>query len=432
MGHLFNTATWAFIWIQCIYVFNAQYVPVQIGSFHVQNPGFVSIYSKANYSHRTEKYDLLICTFNANPLTHLDSAQIVRGIGKYVGSFSTVRPEVLTTDVKWPNEPSGVPEYIFGRQMVAVPYGFLVPLKTDGAIKLVDISGNKIGRPIQVTAGDSTGSWFYHRVIWHDMDKDGDMDIVTCRAREPIIPIGFGRKDQELLWLENPSNNISSPWKQHILAHGPDVYFQYTTLRTKAGPKDCIVVSQFFTKNLTIFWTTDPNENWSDASKVMSRAIDSTIGAAFEVVVQDLNNDGRLDLLVVSNGNNGSVVAYEIPDDFRSGTFVKHVLATGFTPRHPGTGKGSPGSAFTLHPQTNNTSTKPIIVVPGDDDGAAYYLTPRSQSTTDWSYLRTKFYDEGDGIVGAIAHADVNGDGFEELFVPAYTKNMVLVYTFSP
>lgn len=45
--------------------------------------------------------------------------------------------------------------------------------------------------------------------------------------------------------------------------------------------------------------------------------MDSTAGALFDVEINDINGDGKEDLLVVSNGMNGSVLAYEIPNDFR-------------------------------------------------------------------------------------------------------------------
>lgn len=45
--------------------------------------------------------------------------------------------------------------------------------------------------------------------------------------------------------------------------------------------------------------------------------IDNSIGRVFDVELADLNNDGRVDLLVTTNGNNGSLLVYEIPDDFR-------------------------------------------------------------------------------------------------------------------
>lgn len=51
--------------------------------------------------------------------------------------------------------------------------------------------------------------------------------------------------------------------------------------------------------------------------QIHSRVVDNNAGALFDVEVNDLNGDGKQDLLVVSNGNNGSVLAYEIPNDFR-------------------------------------------------------------------------------------------------------------------
>ena len=86
--------------------------------------------------------------------------------------------------------------------------------------------------------------------------------------------------------------------------------------------------------------------------QLQHRVIDNTIGAVFEIEVTDVNNDGRDDLLVSTNGNNGTVLVYEIPDDFRTGTYKKHVIAVGFTPRLHITGKGAPGNVFAARPNT--------------------------------------------------------------------------------
>ena len=77
-----------------------------------------------------------------------------------------------------------------------------------------------------------------------------------------------GRKDEELVWLENPSGNYKTSWNTHVLTHGPDTFFRYTRLNTTEGMKDCIVTSQFFTKSLSVYWTTQSDGYYTDSSKV--------------------------------------------------------------------------------------------------------------------------------------------------------------------
>ena len=79
------------------------------------------------------------------------------------------------------------------------------------------------------------------------------------------------------------------------------------------------------------------------------------------------------------------------------------------------------------------TEGKPWILLSGDDDGRTYYLQPNSQDTDDWSYTMTYFVDQGSGqIVGKPVAFDSNGDGFSEVFVPAWSANEVKFFTFAP
>ncbi|XP_060562491.1 uncharacterized protein LOC132722077 [Ruditapes philippinarum] len=368
---------------------------------------------------KKDKYDFVISTFSAIPFA-TDTVGIVKGIGHFMDNVPGIKPETLTTQATWPNEAAGVPDDVFGKRMVIVPYGFILPFKTNGGLKLIDVSTEPPSGPYTIT-DDSTGQWFYHRTRWHDMDGDGDLDAVTCHAREPI----FGSKASELLWLENPNGDVTFAWKTHVLSEGPDIFFEYTTLNTTDGPVECIVTAQFFTKALGIYWTTNSKGLWTNTSEVKSRIIDATIGAVFEVKLDDVNNDGRMDLLVTNNGNNGSVFVYEIPDDFRTGQFKRHVISTGYVPISTGNGKGAPGSSFTARISNN---TKPIIIVSGDDNGGAYILTANSENKNDWTYTQTTVVTTGGETVGQLACADVDGDGMLELFVPSYSTSVTDVY----
>lgn len=125
-----------------------------LGSFPISYPGFTTVYPKS-----TGEIDLLISTFDPIPFS-TDTAQIVPGIGHYLKSVSSIRPALITNHVTWPNEVSGVPEHVFGKRMVAIPQGFLVPFKNDGSISLVDISSSSPKGPYKLT-DDSTGKWIW-------------------------------------------------------------------------------------------------------------------------------------------------------------------------------------------------------------------------------------------------------------------------------
>jgi hypothetical protein len=71
--------------------------------------------------------------------------------------------------------------------------------------------------------------------------------------------------------------------------------------------------------------------------------------------IADLNKDGNLDIVMVSNSAlNGSLLSYEIPEDFRSDEYTKHVLATGFQSR-TGEFGGAPGAINLFYPQVGIT-----------------------------------------------------------------------------
>ena len=85
-----------------------------------------------------------------------------------------------------------------------------------------------------------------------------------------------------------------------------------------------------------------------------------------------------------------------------------------------------------LYPVCGPSDRKPNILVSGDDDGQAYLVQPSSSDLSDWSYQQSVFLDVGTSTVGAIASADVDGDGYNEVFVPSFDEGLVYVFTFAP
>ena len=57
---------------------------------------------------------------------------------------------------------------------------------------------------------------------------------------------------------------------------------------------------------------------------------------------------------------------------------------------------------------------------------------PLSSDPTNWNYKKNTIFDAGSGTVGQMAFADVDGDGYNDIFIPSYNQATVHVYTFAP
>jgi hypothetical protein len=70
--------------------------------------------------------------------------------------------------------------------------------------------------------------------------------------------------------------------------------------------------------------------------------------------------------------------------------------------------------------------------VAGDGTNSAFLLTPVAGEPFTYSAPADSVLLNAGGTVGTLAIADVNGDGYVEMFVPNYDKGYVNIYTFSP
>ncbi|PVD27026.1 hypothetical protein C0Q70_12176 [Pomacea canaliculata] len=353
----------------------------KLGQLRATHAAFTSLVDKEISSVAAEKYSLLIAAFNPVPLVH-DSIYEVPAIGSHLADLPHAPVTEISRDVTWPNEVSKVPDEAFGKTTYAIAAGgFFVPLKDHGSLTLFDLA---LSPPTHHVLTDSNAAkWFYHRVQWKDMNGDGLLDIVTCRAEKPIV----GSAQGQLVWFEHPKTNpLGQTWQAHVIGSGPDSMFTLASLPTADGKMDCIITAGFFSHSLNVYWTTDPQGRWVDTSKIQHRVIDNGIGQVFDVKVADVNHDGQLDLLVTNNAaSNASLFAYTVPSDFRTGNFQRHLLAGGFRSRALGIGRGAPGSPLLVYPQPGQSNAKPVIILSGDDEGQAFLFRSSSSSPTDWN-----------------------------------------------
>ncbi|KAK3787449.1 hypothetical protein RRG08_025715 [Elysia crispata] len=390
-----------------------------LGRFQFKNAGFVSFFR--NTSTRGVRYDMLVSSFG-----FLESdVAVVLDVGAQLKNVSAIKPISINKKMKWPNFVSGIPEQVLESKVpfIVIPDGFLVPGKEHGSLTLQPLYGGASS----VISG-TTGSWFYHYVQWVDMDKDGTLDALTCKAQKPLI----GAYKTQMVWYKNPKDHsLSHPWPENVIASGPDVLFAFTKVNVSGSLREVIVTAEYFHPRIRIFWTKSTEQDWSKTALIQSRDIDNLSpgqGAPFDVIISDVNRDGNLDALITLNDpKNGTVLVYEFPEDFRSGTFKRHVIASGYAEETGSPNAGAPGY-IELLPEKDE-SKKPSILVAGDDSGIVSILDPvKPTNPRDWNYKRTDILHTEKSTVGSARVADVDGDGRPEIFVSSYNEGQFYVY----
>merc|ERR1719343_1003010 len=96
------------------------------------------------------------------------------------------------------------------------------------------------------------------------------------------------------------------------------------------------------------------------------------------------------------------------------------------------TGTAAPGDAVPFFAETGNEKVKPLVLVSGDNGNYISILVPnKPDDPSDWTYSK-QMLDYIGADVGRIAVGDTDGDGYNELFVPAYDLGQVVHYRLLP
>lgn len=150
---------------------------------------------------------------------------------------------------------------------------------------------------------DELGAWKFHplrkagwimSLIPHDMDGDGDLDVVFSDRRG-------GRAG--VFWLENPGANANrnhAPWREHAIGGlGREVMFADLADVNRDGLVDVAVAVK---PRDILVCLRKPDGSWSEKVLTLDG---SNIGNAKAVKIADVNRDGWPDLLFTCEGATG-------------------------------------------------------------------------------------------------------------------------------
>eukprot|EP00043_Microstomoeca_roanoka_P015092 m.150411 g.150411 ORF g.150411 m.150411 type:complete len:418 (+) comp16175_c2_seq6:146-1399(+) len=383
----------------------------QIGDITFQHASFVAV-------ERVNDHDILLATsfapFGAGQVAHLNLS---------TAEWPNPQLTVFPCDFKWPNKVSYAPIGLLPDvDAIVVPDGFLVPGKSTGSISFITRPFSKNPECVKIST-DKNG-YFYHMVIWRDMNGDGRQDILTARVNKPTI----GKSTGELVWFEQPAENPISnvPWKEHVITQGPEVIFAIVNQSDFSGSADeadsvyYIAAAQYFNPKVALYQLNQNN------SFVQSFIIDDKCGATEDIHVIDLDGDGRKELLVNTHlsGTGGAVYSYQFPIS-PVGPFQRRTLADGFPVTEPGPDQASPG--FLTPYVLSTTQKQPSILVAGDGSRAAYDLVLDTTSST---YTKTTITSVK-GVIGVIAAQTNKAGVLTTAFVPDYDQGHIFVYNAS-
>ena len=381
----------------------------KVGELKIIRPAFLSIHDD----------QLIVSQFG---VFHKGQVSVLKRLKTSLENLQAAEFKTLIKDKKitWPNEVHFFEDN--AKWAGVVSSGFLVPGKSNGGVFLlnndvlsrfrswfgVDLQVNvPFFRTALTQISPKDKGWWYHRTRQY---KDG---YITARAK-----ISWGKKEGELLYLYRKNTNRYKWYAQKIVS-GPDVHFELHDFDNDGEQE--IICTEFFNKRLTMLKMVDGEWEYS--------IIDDTVGEAFDVQIADLDQNGSVELLVTNHEKDEKAAVFVYTVNTDSGIeFTRHTILEGIETKQGGIGSASPGKAEAFVADSNNP-TKPWVLVNGDGSQKAHLLRPKSEEANNWEYTEEILIDTG-CTVGQSAIADIDGDGGVEIFVPAYDKDLIHVFSY--
>lgn len=367
-------------------------------------------------------------------LVYISSSSEIRLISDLTYKINYEKEMLMQTKVitngyliPFPNRVEALPLGTIDRQPAYVWYITAGDLDrasdTGGGIYVIDLT-RELWRPVPIVK-DPKGK--YTHVFWGDMDVDGRKDCVTVRETTTSA---------QLVWLKHPEG--SGQWNEvHAISNtsvGGSVFKVLPMRKEKNKVQNLIFVAGKTTTALTVFWTEDPDNDWTQLDRIHNRRIDSS-EQFVDVNTIDLNGDGVPDILATVSalaGKPGKLVAYELPKTRRylTAKWRKHVLM-----EWPSTASAtfksiSPSHAIAFKVgSSERTRQKKRLLVSGGSDKKVYVLVPVSWSHVIWRYTLITIF-EGTTTIGRPEVKNVDGDGLgtPEIFIPTGNRLYVMRY----